>query len=236
MSPSEPNISEWIPLRWVINWYCSWWPWISDTWRQLRSQLCLLTSLMIVFGDGSRTSATHATYIIHVDDTGCDQYEELLEEEVDGEVPHQLPPEIVSRPKWSLYMHFLTFQIFYRCLIGAGRARPQRRQRWRLGWTEGFWSAKCSGSHSHWHTHSAPDHHPRSMQTRTQAVGAIHLSAGCPCWAYWVGVAGTPWWHLGLTERSWCWSSGSWGRLICSIGVESGRSLKYYEDNFTQRS
>jgi len=36
------------------------------------------------------------TYIIQVDDTGGDQYEELLGEEADRQVPHQLPPEIVS--------------------------------------------------------------------------------------------------------------------------------------------
>ena len=69
---------------------------------------------MTRFEDGSRTSATHdygvATYIIQVNDTGGDQDEELLREEVYREVPHELLPKKVSWPKWSLDMQFLTFQ------------------------------------------------------------------------------------------------------------------------------
>jgi hypothetical protein len=69
---------------------------------------------MTRFEDGSRTSTTHgynaATYIIQVDGTCSDQDEELLGEEVDREVPHELPPEKVSWPKWLLDMQFLTFQ------------------------------------------------------------------------------------------------------------------------------
>ena len=48
-----------------------------------------------------------STYIIQVDDTGGDQYEELLREEIDRQVPHQFPPEIVSRPKLSLHIQRL---------------------------------------------------------------------------------------------------------------------------------
>jgi hypothetical protein len=69
---------------------------------------------MTRFEDGSRTSATHgynaATYIVQVYDTGGDQDEELLGEEVDREVPHELLPEKVSWPRWSHDMQVLTFQ------------------------------------------------------------------------------------------------------------------------------
>jgi hypothetical protein len=58
---------------------------------------------MTRFEDGSRTSATlsydSATYIIQVNDTGGDHDEELLGEEIDREVPHEMPPEKVSWPK-----------------------------------------------------------------------------------------------------------------------------------------